>query len=99
MTDDLVKRLRSPEVFLMTSAMISPVAYEAADRIEALEAALQPFADWGVIMLPSDEYDKSIWVTCPDTTPVNNVTDLGFTFGHFRAAARAALAGEKKDDQ
>jgi len=41
MSDDLVKRLRSPEVFLMTSGMISPVAYEAADHIEKLEAALQ----------------------------------------------------------
>jgi hypothetical protein len=38
MSDDLRRRLRSPEVFLMTSAMVSPVAYEAADRIEKLEA-------------------------------------------------------------
>jgi hypothetical protein len=44
MTDDLVKELRSPEVFLMTSGVISPVAYEAADRIEKLEAALRSIA-------------------------------------------------------
>ena len=46
MTDNLVKRLRSPEVFLMTSGGISPVAYEAADRIEKLEAALRMVIDW-----------------------------------------------------
>jgi len=47
MADDLVKRLRSPEVFIDTGGMFSPVANEAADRIEAqdkrnkeLEAAL-----------------------------------------------------------
>lgn len=41
MTDDLVARLRSPEVFIDTGGMFSPVANEAADRIEQLEAALQ----------------------------------------------------------
>ena len=41
MTDDLVKRLRSPEVFRITSGMISPVAEAAAERIEKLEAALR----------------------------------------------------------
>ena len=45
MTDDLVKRLRSPEVFLMTSGMISPVAEAAADRIEKLEAVLRDLSD------------------------------------------------------
>jgi septal ring factor EnvC (AmiA/AmiB activator) len=39
MTDDLVKRLRSMEVFIMDGC-ISPVAYEAADRIEELESKL-----------------------------------------------------------
>jgi hypothetical protein len=39
MSDDLVKRLRSMEVFFMDGC-ISPVAYAAADRIEELEAAL-----------------------------------------------------------
>ena len=37
MADDLVKRLRSPEVFIDTVGMFSPVANEAADRIEKLE--------------------------------------------------------------
>ena len=37
MTYDLVKRLRSPEVFIDTGGMFSPVAHLAADRIEALE--------------------------------------------------------------
>ncbi len=39
MSDDLVKRLRSMEVFIMDGC-ISPVAYAAADRIEALEREL-----------------------------------------------------------
>jgi len=43
MTDDLVKRLRSMEVFFMDGC-ISPVAYAAADRIEKLEAALEKIA-------------------------------------------------------
>jgi hypothetical protein len=47
MTDDLVKRLRSPEVFITHGQMISPVAYEAADRIEQLEAALRDIALMG----------------------------------------------------
>jgi hypothetical protein len=45
MSDDLVKRLRSPEVFLMTSGMISPVAEAAADRIEKLEVLLDLYRD------------------------------------------------------
>lgn len=53
MTDDLVKRLRSPEVFLMTSGMISPVAEAAADRIEKLEGSLRKISQqntlWGAI--------------------------------------------------
>lgn len=79
---------------------------EAADRIEALEAenktlrkenvelceALQPFAALGEAWLPIDEKDKSTWVIAPDSTPVNNLTNFGFTFGHFRAAARVLLA-------
>jgi len=44
LTDDLVKRLRSPEVFITHGQMISPVAYEAANRIEQLEAALRDIA-------------------------------------------------------
>ena len=33
---DIVERLRSPEVFIMDGAMISPVALEAAHEIELL---------------------------------------------------------------
>ena len=44
MTDDIVKRLRSMEVFLMECG-ISPVAHLAADRIELLEYALRSIAD------------------------------------------------------
>lgn len=33
---DIVERLRSPEVFIMDGAMISPVALEAAHEIEQL---------------------------------------------------------------
>ena len=58
MTDDLVKRLRSPEVFLMTSGMISPVAYEAADRIEKLEAALRKIKD----LHHGPEDDDVLWI-------------------------------------
>lgn len=50
MTDDLVKRLRSMEVFLMDSG-ISPVAYAAADRIEELEAQLREVegTNWSLV--------------------------------------------------
>ena len=41
MTDDIVVRLRSPEVFLMTSGMVSPVAEKAADEIERLREEIQ----------------------------------------------------------
>ena len=73
------------------------ILFEAADRIEALEKALRPFAELGEAWLPVDGGDSSIFVTCPDSTPVNNITNFGFTFGSFRNAARAAL-GEKKDE-
>ena len=55
MSDDLVKRLRSPEVFLMTSGMISPVAEAAASRIEKLEAALREIAAHPEPYLYADE--------------------------------------------
>ena len=93
MTDDLVKRLRSKNCCDATKCNCD----EAANRIEQLEAALRPFAELGEVWLPEDDKDDSIWVTCPDDTPVNNLTNFGFNFGHFRAAARAALR-EKKDD-
>ena len=58
-------------------------------RIKELEAALRPFADLGRAWLPVDSADNSIWVTAPDDTPVNNLTNFGFKFKHFRDAARA----------
>lgn len=42
---DIVERLLSPEVFIDTGGMNSPVAREAADEIERLRAALQDCAD------------------------------------------------------
>lgn len=66
------------------------------EYINTLEAALRPFAELGEVWLPEDDKDDSIWVTCPDDTPVNNLTHFGLNFGHFRAAARAALA-EKEE--
>jgi hypothetical protein len=44
MTNDIVARLRSPEVFIDTGGMFSPVAHEAADEIERLRAALERIA-------------------------------------------------------
>ena len=37
MTDDIVARLRSPEVFIDTGGMFSPVAHEGADEIERMQ--------------------------------------------------------------
>ena len=95
MSDDLVKRLRYLAKDI--DAYESKAMTSAADRIEALEKALRPFAELGEAWLPVDGGDSSIFVTCPDSTPVNNITNFGFTFGSFRNAARAAL-GEKKDE-
>lgn len=97
---DLVKRVRRIGIGseLGATTRDRTTAQEAADRIEELEAALRPFAELGEVWLPENDKDDSIWVTCPDDTPVNNLTNFGFNFGHFRAAARAALAGEKKDE-
>jgi hypothetical protein len=61
---------------------------EAADAIEELLATLRPFGEFGQIMLPGSPCDESPWATCPDETPVNNISNYGFTFGMFRAAAR-----------
>jgi len=94
---DLVKRLR--QYRLDQGENVFRLRYEAADRLDALEAenkalreALRPFAELGETWLPVDENDNSVWVTSPDSTPVNNLTNFGFNFGHFRAAARALLA-------
>ena len=46
---DIVERLRSPEVFIDTGGMTSPVARQAADEIERLRAALREIVeawDW-----------------------------------------------------
>jgi hypothetical protein len=96
---ELVKRLRSKHCCDATKCNCD----EAADRITALEAenkalreALRPFAELGDAWVAADEHDNSIWVTSPDSMPVNNLTNFGFTFGHFRAAARALLANGEK---
>lgn len=44
--NDIVERLRSPEVFFTTGQMYSPVADAAADEIERLRAALEEVARW-----------------------------------------------------
>ena len=41
---DIVERLRSPEVFIDTGGMTSPVAHLAADEIERLRAECQRLA-------------------------------------------------------
>jgi hypothetical protein len=47
---DIIERLRSAEVFIMTGGMVSLVAEEAATEIEKLRAALKEFnaayEDW-----------------------------------------------------
>ena len=40
MSDDIVERLRSPEVFIDHGGMFSPVAYVAADEITRLRTEL-----------------------------------------------------------
>lgn len=79
MTDDLVKRLRSitdTKVLCKDCYKSFEAADEAADRIEALEAALRKICDG-----PRDA-DKSY----PEL------------LAEVRIEARAALAGEKKDE-
>lgn len=88
---DAVEHLEALE---HASEQYRKVMTEQAKRIEQLEAALRPFAEIGEVLLPEDDKDDSIWVTCPDETPVNNLTNFGLNFGHFRAAARAALEGK-----
>lgn len=57
-------------------------------EIAELKAALMPFGNLGEVMLPIGDGDDSIWATCPDETPVNNIAGHAFTFGDFRQAAR-----------
>lgn len=54
-----------------------------------LKAALKPFAEFGVVMLPLHKGDTSLWATCPDEAPVKNISAAGITVGDFRRAARA----------
>lgn len=57
MSDDLVNRLRSMEVFLMDGG-ISPVAYAAAERIEELEAALRKIAKHDMQAIALDALER-----------------------------------------
>ena len=66
MTDDLVRRLRSPEVFLMTSGMVSPVAEEAADEIERLREVLREVIS--VSDRKTDIYDRAKAVLAGEKT-------------------------------
>ena len=60
-----------------------------AQQLATAGEALKPFAQLGDIMLPLDPTDNSVWVKEVDETPVNNISFFGFTFKHFRDAARA----------
>lgn len=100
---DLVERARAYANSHRLEGHVGKLFGKLADHIDALEAenkalreALRPFAELGEAWLPADKNDDSIWVTSPDNTPVNNLTNFGFTFGHFRAAARALLAKDQK---
>jgi len=79
MSNDLVKRLRAedPETGLRHS-----IASEAADRIEALERALLPFAK------AADDLDEEAW----DNLHIEG-SNADVTGEHCRAA-RAALEGK-----
>ena len=57
MIDDLVKRLRWRATSDAECLCGNAVCDEAADRIETLEAALQPFAEWADAYEP-DEGDE-----------------------------------------
>ena len=93
MSDDLVKRLRQ---FYAADCVFWGACNEAADRIEKLEAALRPFFGLGEALLPVDDNDDSIWVLCPDETPIDDVSNYGLTFGVFRNAARVLKKGEER---
>ncbi|CAB5170082.1 hypothetical protein UFOVP155_2 [uncultured Caudovirales phage] len=80
--DDLVKRLRSPEVFIDTGGMISPVAYQAADRIEQLEAALREIAAASKIIAKGEDME----------------TALKVMLASYQNIARAALGEKKDED-
>ena len=91
MSDYLVKRLRG-----LPLQEQGALCEEAADRIEELEKALRPFSGLGEALLPVDDNDDSIWVLCPDETPIDDVSNYGLTFGVFRNAARVLKKGEER---
>ena len=51
-TDDILTRLRSPEVFIDTGGMFSTVAHEAADVIERLRERRD---DWRATMVENHD--------------------------------------------
>jgi hypothetical protein len=86
MADDLVTRLRSNSSCKSDIGCADDLCQEAADRIEQLEAALRPFA------LAANLLDEEGW----DDLHIEG-SNADVTGKHCRNA-RAALAGEKKDD-
>ena len=80
MTDDLVKRLRD----LVNDDDTEMLAWQAADRIEQLEAALREI---------SHIHDGN---PSPAMAGMPDVDYARFVLGEARCVARAAL-GEKKD--
>jgi len=93
MTDDLVKRLRSPEVFIDTGGMFSPVANEAADRIEALEAWLE---QRDAFIVSKDLWHEFVSTMPMKTKPImenGRITGYVADFSDFFGK----LTGKKKD--
>ena len=75
MADDLVKRLRRGP--LRDDYETAVTMSEAADRIEKLEAALRPFAEWADAYDPEEnDDDREAWDHAP-------------TVGMLRAARNA----------
>ena len=111
MTDDIVARLRSPEVFIDTGGMFSPVAHQAADEIERLREALNDARNAAV---DASEVAGEACVRAFATQSeierlreaLTGILDVQY-YGvegyqlendEMRKIARAALAEEKKDD-
>jgi hypothetical protein len=62
---------------------------ELKARVKQLEAALKPFGEVGASMLQRHGViDFNPLVLSVDGAPVSGLDKYGFTFGHFRAAAR-----------
>jgi hypothetical protein len=96
MASDIVERLRSPEVFITTGGMVSPVAEEAAAEIEKLRAALQPLAK--LFLFPDDLGFEAALDIKSDQDWDDDANDMQtegvFILRRYIRAARAAL-GEK----